>query len=190
MQVQVTFRHMEPTKALKSYTSERIGRIEKQLAKESAAEVILSVERHHHMADIKLRSGGVNMRGRESSTDMYNSIDRAIAKIERQLGRYQGKLRRFVQPPTAQQVALHTLEQPDDVDGQVSEQQQPEVVRTTLVDAKPLTTEEAIMQMDLLHREFLVFVDADSQHIKVLYRMDEGKLGLIDTAGDEPIGNA
>jgi putative sigma-54 modulation protein len=58
------------------------------------------------------------------------------------------------------------------------------------VDAKPLTTEEAIMQMDLLHREFLVFVDAESHHIKVLYRMEEGKLGLIDTAGDEPIGNA
>lgn len=189
MQVQVTFRHMEPTNALKSYTNERIGRIEKQLNKESAAEVVLSVERHHHLADIKLRSGGVNMRGRESSTDMYNSIDRAIAKIERQLGRYQGKLRRFAPPPTTQQVALHTLERPDDIDGKVPETL-PELVQTSMVDARPLTTEEAVMQMDLLDREFLVYVDADSHAIKVLYHMEEGKLGLIDTSSQDTVGNA
>ncbi len=180
MEVAVTFRHMEPTDALKQYVDERVGRIARHLISESDARVVLSVERHHHHADIRLKSGGVAMRGHETSTDMYNSIDRAVSKIERQLSRYQGKLRRFNQPKPVATVQLHTLER------QLEDSQAPEpstkLVQSRSFDAHPLSVDEAMMQIDLLDNAFLVFVNSQSGHINVLYRLesDEG-FGLIDT---------
>ncbi|MEE2836660.1 MAG: ribosome-associated translation inhibitor RaiA [Myxococcota bacterium] len=180
MDVAVTFRHMEPTDALKQYVDEKVSKIARHLVKESGAEVVLSVERHHHHADIRLKSGGVAMRGHETSTDMYNSIDRAVSKIERQLSRYQGKLRRFNQPKPVATVLLHTLEREEES----TEAPEPatKLVRSRSFDAHPLSVDEAMMQIDLLNNAFLVFVNADSGSINVLYRLenDDG-FGLIDT---------
>lgn len=180
MEVAVTFRHMEPTDALKQYVDEKVSKIARHLVKESDAVVVLSVERHHHHADIRLKSGGVAMRGHETSTDMYNSIDRAVSKIERQLSRYQGKLRRFNQPKPVATVQLHTLEREEET----TETPEPatKVVRSRSFDAHPLSIDEAMMQIDLLDNAFLVFVNAESGKINVLYRLesDEG-FGLIDT---------
>lgn len=180
MEVAVTFRHMEPTDALKQYVDEKVSKIARHFVKESDAVVVLSVERHHHHADIRLKSGGVAMRGHETSTDMYNSIDRAVSKIERQLSRYQGKLRRFNQPKPVATVQLHTLEREEET----TETPEPatKVVRSRSFDAHPLSIDEAMMQIDLLDNAFLVFVNAESGQINVLYRLesDEG-FGLIDT---------
>ena len=180
MEVAVTFRHMEPTDALKKYVDEKVNKIARHFVKESDAVVVLSVERHHHHADIRLKSGGVAMRGHETSTDMYNSIDRAVSKIERQLSRYQGKLRRFNQPKPVATVQLHTLEREEGT----TEAPEPatKLVRSRSFDAHPLSIDEAMMQIDLLDNAFLVFVNSDSGHINVLYRLesDDG-FGLIDT---------
>jgi putative sigma-54 modulation protein len=186
MEVAVTFRHMEPTEALKQYADEKVGRIARLFLKESDARVVLSVERHHHHADIRLRSGGVNMRGHETSTDMYNSIDRAVAKIERQLSRYQGKLRRFSQPKAVAAIQLHTLAIAADTDGQAGEAS-PEIVSSRSFDAHPLSVDEAVMQIDLLASAFLVFVNSETSAINVLYRLDDDEgFGLIDTATKIP----
>jgi len=180
MEVAVTFRHMEPTEALKKYADEKVSRIARHFVKESDARVVLSVERHHHHADIRLKSGGVAMRGHETSTDMYNSIDRAVSKIERQLNRYQGKLRRFNQPKPAATVQLHTLEREEENTG--APEPATRLVRSRSFDAHPLSVDEAMMQIDLLDNAFLVFVNSDTAQINVLYRLedDEG-FGLIDT---------
>jgi putative sigma-54 modulation protein len=180
MEVAVTFRHMEPTDALKQYVDEKVSKIARHFVKESDARVVLSVERHHHHADIRLKSGGVAMRGHETSTDMYNSIDRAVSKIERQLSRYQGKLRRFNQPKPVATVQLHTLE----LEEETTQAPEPatKLVRSRSFDAHPLSIDEAMMQIDLLDNAFLVFVNAETSHINVLYRLesDEG-FGLVDT---------
>ncbi len=180
MEVAVTFRHMEPTDALKKYVDEKVGRIARHFVKESDARVVLSVERHHHHADIRLKSGGVAMRGHETSTDMYNSIDRAVSKIERQLSRYQGKLRRFNQPKPVTTVQLHTLEREEE--NTAAPEPAARLVRSRSFDAHPLSIDEAMMQIDLLDNAFLVFVNSNSGQINVLYRLedDEG-FGLIDT---------
>ncbi len=180
MEVAVTFRHMEPTDALKQYVDEKVNKIARHFVKESDARVVLSVERHHHHADIRLKSGGVAMRGHETSTDMYNSIDRAVSKIERQLSRYQGKLRRFSQPKPVATVQLHTLE----LEEETTQAPEPatKLVRSRSFDAHPLSIDEAMMQIDLLDNAFLVFVNAETAHINVLYRLESNEgFGLVDT---------
>ena len=179
MDVSVTFRHMEPTEALKTYANDRVKKVNKQLSKESAATVVLSVERHNHHAEVKLRSGGVAMRGHETSTDMYHSIDRAVEKIERQLNRYRGKLRRHEPPKPSRQVLVHHIEASEDDKGEAKAEST--VKQTRSFDAHPLSTDEAIMQLDLLNQQFLVFVNSDNGGVNVLYRRDQGGFGLIDT---------
>jgi len=182
MEVAVTFRHMEPTEALKAYVDERVSKIARHLVKESDARVVLSVERHNHHADIRLKSGGVAMRGHETSTDMYNSIDWVISKIERQLNRYQGKLRRFNQPKPVATVQLHTIEREEAIEEAGVDEPTSKLVRSRSFDAHPLSVDEAMMQIDLLGNAFLVFVNSETNHINVLYRLDNDEgFGLIDT---------
>src|SRR5215831_12820905 len=94
MRLNITFRNLEATDALKQYTSEKIERVHKYLDRAGEAHVVLSLERHLHHADITIHSGTFLLRGRERSEDMYASIDLAMDKIERQLRRYKEKLKR------------------------------------------------------------------------------------------------
>ena len=93
MQFAVTFRHMEPTDALKSYAKERMERVRKYLPDPIACHVVLSTERHNHRIDVSFQlHNGLAIAGHETTENMYSSIDLCIAKIERQVRKYKGKL--------------------------------------------------------------------------------------------------
>src|SRR6476469_5590768 len=93
MQFAVTFRHMEPTDALKSYARERMERVRKYLPDPIACHVVLSTERHNHRIDVSFQlHNGLSIAGHETTENMYSSIDLCIAKIERQVRKYKGKL--------------------------------------------------------------------------------------------------
>jgi putative sigma-54 modulation protein len=115
---------------------------------------------------------------------MYQSIDRAVDKIERQLRRYQGKLKKHkVHGESRFKVRLAVLEQSSEV-GEVNEVPEdhppPKVIKTQEFSAKPMTADEAIMQMDLLHNDFLVFQNSVTHEINVIYRRKDGNFGLIE----------
>ena len=93
MQFAVTFRHMEPTDALKSYAKERMERVRKYLPDPIACHVVLSTERHNHRIDVSFQlHNGLAIAGHETTENMYSSIDLCIAKIERQVRKYKGKM--------------------------------------------------------------------------------------------------
>ena len=93
MQFAVTFRHMEPTEALKAYAKERMERVRKYLPDPIACHVVLSTERHNHRIDVTFQlHNGLSVAGHETTENMYSSIDLCIAKIERQVRKYKGKL--------------------------------------------------------------------------------------------------
>src|ERR1700733_6942970 len=93
MQFAVTFRHMEPTDALKAYARERMERVKKYLPDPIACHVVLSTERHNPRIDVTFQlHNGLSVAGHETTENMYSSIDLCIAKIERQVRKYKGKL--------------------------------------------------------------------------------------------------
>ena len=93
MQFAVTFRHMEPTDALKAYARERMERVRKYLPDPISCHVVFSTERHNHRIDVAfLLNNGLQIAGHEITENMYSSIDLCIAKIERQVRKYKGKL--------------------------------------------------------------------------------------------------
>jgi putative sigma-54 modulation protein len=187
MQCNITFRQLSATDALKSYAEEKVERVKKYLDRAGEAHVVLSLERHLHHADITIQSGAFLLRGREKSEDMYASIDLAMDKIERQLRRYKEKLKNHHgrQFEHHQRTALSQLRVRHDVVSvqepeKGSTETPPRVVRTNEFLVHPMTVDDAVMQMDLMNNDFLVFTNAASHEMNVIYRRKDGHYGLIE----------
>jgi putative sigma-54 modulation protein len=181
MQVSVTFRHMDATESLKDFASDKVSRIEKYIHTPTDAHVVLSVEKHMHKAEINVVANGLRLRGEETSGDMYGSIDGAAAKIERQLKRYRNKLASHnAREGHAIKVKMNVVDHVAKDLSELPSETPTEIVESREVDARPMLLEEAIMQMDLLHSDFLVFINAKSQAVNVLYRRKAGNYGLIE----------
>ena len=181
MQVSVTFRHMDATDALKSFASDKVSRIEKYMHSPTDAHVVLSVERGHmHKAEINLTANGVRIRGQEVSEDMYGSIDSATQKIERQLKKWKNKLASHKPREGHQMKVSHGVIAAHEVGVELAPEAPAMVVQHQEVDARPMSLDEAIMQMELLHEEFHVFINAHTDTMNVLYRRADGGFGLIE----------
>jgi putative sigma-54 modulation protein len=93
MQISMTFRHMDPSDAMKELVEDKVAKVKKYLQGPIDANVVLSMERYLHVCDVTISSGGQTYKGREESDDMYTSIDRVMEKIERQIDRVKGRYR-------------------------------------------------------------------------------------------------
>lgn len=178
MQLTMTFRQMEQSDALKAYAEEKLERITKYIEGPISVQVYFSVEKKiRHIVEIVIKSKGVSTKASESSHDMYASIDAVIDKIERQLVRYKEKIK--AHKPNGDEHGRQLSKKIFEADS-IEATTDSVVIRTTTETAKPMSVEEAVMQMDLLHKDFIVFTDADSSEINVLYRRKDGNFGLIE----------
>jgi putative sigma-54 modulation protein len=188
MQLNITFRHLDPIDSLKNYAREKVERVNKYLDKATEAHVTLSLERHLHHADISIHSGSFLLRGREKSEDMYASIDLAMDKIERQLKRYKEKLKhhhgRDREHHHQKYVKHHVFEGFGAVN-ELSADHAAKVVKTNEFLSRPMSTDEAIMQMDLMNNDFYVFTNSTSMEMNVVYHRKDGTIGLIEASAVE-----
>jgi putative sigma-54 modulation protein len=181
MQTNITFRNLEATEALKAFVREKVERVHKYIDHAREAHVVMTLERHFHVAEITIHAGPFVLQGKDKSGDMYQSIDLAMAKIERQLKRYKEKLKNHRALPHhaengfAVRHDVLSLEQPE-----ARSSAGPKIIRTQEIPAKPMSVEEAVMQMDLIQNDFLVFKNAASQEVNVVYRRKDGNYGLIE----------
>jgi putative sigma-54 modulation protein len=179
MQVNITFRHLEPTEALKSHATEKVEHVQRYVDRPSDAHVVLYLENLMHHADITLKAGPYLVRGQARSADMYASIDQAAEKIERQLKKHKEKLKSHKAAP------MNGFKPVDVRHDVLAAERQPSdrVVKSTTFQAKPMSLDEAILQLDLLESQFFVFQNARDRAINVVYRRGDGNLGLIETRG-------
>lgn len=177
MQVNITFRHLEPTEALKSHATDKVEHVQRYIDRPSGAHVVLYLENLLHHADITLKAGPFLVRGQAKSADMYASIDQAADKIERQLKKHKEKLKshKAAVPPNG----WKPLDVRHDVLASASAPSE-RVVKSTRFQAKPMSLDEAILQLDLLESQFFVFQNARDHAINVVYRRADGNLGLIE----------
>ena len=182
MQLSVTFRHMEPSDALKDYARDKISRIEKYLDAVLEANVVLSVEKFRHIADVTIASDGLKINGQEQTEDMYSAIDMVVDKLERQVKRHREKIRNRKSGKRGKSREEHNQEIPEESTEEPTDR--PEVVITQQIFAKPMDLDEAIMQLDIMSDTFLVFTNSETEHINVLYRRDDGHYGLIEPMTD------
>jgi putative sigma-54 modulation protein len=190
MQVNITFRNMFATDALRNHVQDKLGKVvDKYLDKVTEAHVTLSLERYLHHADVNLHAGTFHVRGKEKSEDMYASIDIAIDKIERQLKKHKERLKNHrpahVHANGPVRVRYEVFSAKEDELGL-----QPEIIRSDEFLAKPMSVEEALMQMDLLNNDFLVFTRPESSDVNVIYRRKDGNFGLIAPGGESVLTTA
>ncbi len=177
MQVTTTFRHMEQSEALKSYAEEKLERVAKYIDEPISAQVFFTVEKIRHIVEIVISGRGITTKASDATNDMYAAVDAVLDKIERQLKRYKEKLKAH-KPGNEEHgrkisKKIYTAES-------IESSPDPVVITTRTEIAKPMVVEEAVMQMDLLHKDFLVYTDAVSSEINVLYRRKDGNFGLIE----------
>jgi putative sigma-54 modulation protein len=190
MQFSVTFRHMEPTESLKAYARERMDRIRKYVPDPISCHVVLSTERHNHRIEVSFQlHNGLAVAGEETTENMYSSIDLCIAKIERQVRKYKGKIEEQrtrphgVEPlPWSHSIVHEAFSGLSEPAALVSPPPSYQVVRTEKFHANPMPVAAAIVQLNLLSETFLVFRNLDDGgKVAVVYRRDDGSYGLIET---------
>jgi putative sigma-54 modulation protein len=204
MQFAVTFRHMEPTEALKAYAKERMERVRKYLPDPIACHVVLSTERHNHRIDVTFQlHNGLSVAGHEITENMYSSIDLCIAKIERQVRKYKGKLEgmkarphHVVAMPWSHSIVSEAFQgmgepasdgAPASASVPISPDASPEtefkVVKTEKFHAQPMSVADAIVQLNLSNEVFLVFRRDTDGGVAVVYKREDDAYGLIETPG-------
>jgi len=176
MEVVVRGRDIELTDALKNHVSRKVRKLDKFLAGAGQAQVRLAVERGRHIAEVTIPVGGFILRGEVRGDDMYASVDQAVQKLERQAKRLNDRLHRHGIGAEAAAAGE---------DDQVSAAEEPEgvLVRTKTFPRKPMSPDEAILQMNLVSHDFFAFTNAETNAINVVYRRADGNYGLLEPEG-------
>ncbi|MCK9221479.1 MAG: ribosome-associated translation inhibitor RaiA [Limnochordia bacterium] len=176
MQIVVYGKNLEITPALRSYAEKKVSKVERFFEEnlEISAEVTMSVQKELDIVETTVQVDGVLLRGESRTEDMYASIDESVDKIERQIKKYKTRLHKRLQDG----VKLSKIVSEDKAVANGMEM--PKIVRTKRFAIKPMSVEEAAMQMDLLGHDFFVFANALSGEVNVVYRRRDGNYGLIE----------
>lgn len=165
MDVIVRGKNMDVTDALHNHVAKKIGKLARFVdQRDVVAEAVLSVEKDRQIVEVTVPLEGRILRGEESTEDMYASVDLVLDKLERQLEKFKGHLR-----------ARHGRS-----NGEGREAPSASVVRHKTFSPKPMTLDEARLQMEMLGHAFFAFANADTEQINVLYRRRDGNLGLLE----------
>ncbi len=176
MNIIINGRHLEVTPALREYAEKKVKKFERFLSNITEAVVTLSVEKYRHKAEVLLKANGVMIQAESVTSEIYSSIDDVVEKLEKQIKKYKGKLtahrKENRSPKTSIPVTVEETEPNPEV----------RIIKRKRFEMKPMTPEEAAMQMELLDKDFFVFTNAETGSINVIYRRNDGNFGLIEPA--------
>jgi len=173
MQTSVTFKNLNPSDHLKAYVREKLDRFDRLLDNPAEANVVLSVEKFRHIAEINISGDRLNINGKEEINDMYSAIDMVLDKLEKQIKKGKQKIREH---RTASKFSLKEISNAELMPSE--DDAEPEVMVRN-IEYKPMDIDEALLQMDLVKDNFLVFTNAHTDRVNVLYRRKNGHYGLI-----------
>ncbi|MBE0426567.1 MAG: ribosome-associated translation inhibitor RaiA [Nitrospirae bacterium] len=171
MNIIVTGRQIEVTPALKNYAEKKIKKIKRYLSNITEAVVTLDVQKYRHKVEVLLKVNGVLIQAEGTTGDVYSSIDGVVDKLERQIKKYKEKL--VSHRKTEGKASAAAAEIPDTAEvGRI--------IKNKRFELKPMSPDEAVMQMELLDKDFFIFTNDNSGDINVIYRRKDGNFGLIE----------
>lgn len=176
--MKITFKgkHIEVTDAMRNYIEKRLNKIERHFDHILEVIVTLSVEKNRQIVEATLQASRALIRAEEETDDMYTSIDKVADKLERQIQKYKEKYFQKPHPGTERKGLVN-----EGVNAEDSESDKiAKIVKTKRFAIKPMSVEEAAMQMDLLGHIFFVFANDNTNKVNVLYKRKDGNFGLIE----------
>ena len=179
MQYSVTFRHMEPSETLKGYSHDKLLRLEKYLDAVIDAEVIMTVEKFRHKAEIIITSDGLKIVAEEETGDMYSAIDMVVDKLEKQIKRHREKQKDH--KAAANKRSPQRSPEADDFrgDGDDDDPDVPLIDRETTITPKKMTTEEAGAQLATGVSNQVIFINTQNGLVSILRQIHGGQVELI-----------
>lgn len=170
-------KRVEVPDALKTYAEKKIGKLDRYFRQDSDAHVVFSTERGRDTVEITIHHGSMYFRARQTTQDFYASIDAAIEALVRQIHKNKTRLEKRLR-----QGAFDRVPENADFDLEDIAEDTYDIIRTKHFAIKPISPEEAILQMNMLGHEFFVFKDhTNNDAVSVVYRRKDGGYGLIET---------
>ena len=163
-----------------AYAEKKVGKLERYFKQDTEANLVFSVHMGQNQVELTLRSGGTIIRVSESTSDMFATIDAAVASVERQIRKNKARLEKRLRQEAFIKPAEETTSfAPEEAEDELT------IVRTKRFPLKPMTAEEAVLQMNLLGHTFFAFRDVDQDSaFSVVYQRSDGGYGLIQDQGD------
>lgn len=180
MKYNISGKNIELTPALENAVHEKIVKLDKYFNDSVTAQVTLSVEKLSHIIEVTIPFNGSVLRAEVEGKNMYNIMDDAVSVIEKQVNKFKNKLRDKHRTVGINQLAPAFLkEEPNDDEESIK------IDKTKKFAIKPMSAEEAVLQMELVGHNFFVFFDSDSEDVSVVYKRKNGTYGLIEPVFDE-----
>lgn len=172
MKLNVKGRNIEVTDALRQYIEKRLGKFSKFLGELSEAVVTISTEKFTHKIDVLLKVNGHLIQAEGKTEDLYSAVDEVVEKLEKQILKYKEKVRnknkkdsnKYNVTPTG---AIETGKK---------------IIKFKKFDLRPMAPDEAVDQMELLDKDFYIFLNSFTGDVNVVYRRKDGNYGLIEPA--------
>ena len=175
MKISVTFRNGEGENWQKVYAEERIQKLNKYLDAPAEAHIIVSMEKFRNVTEINLSSNGWNINAKEEAKDMHMALDNCIEKIEKQLKKQREKVREH--KPKSIRRGQEKLARGEETE----ETTVNKIAETRKIILKPMSFDEAIMEIEETKDRFIIYRDSSSENVTLVYRRDDGNYTLIET---------
>ena len=174
MKFTIRGKKLEVTDAIKTYVEEKIGRLDKYFEKPDniSANVLMRLSGKDQVVEVTINTHGLILRGEESNKDLYASIDLVTDKIERQIRKNKTKIHKKSSKETIRDFKEFEVEEKESAN---------DVVKRKEIEMKPMSEEEAILQMELIDHDFFVYKDENTNETNVVYKRKDGNYGLIVT---------
>jgi putative sigma-54 modulation protein len=185
MQISIVGRHVEITDAIEDYIGKRLQKLKKYFPMLMDVHIILFTQKYLQGADITIQANNITIHGEEKSKDLYASIDMVIDKLDAQLKKHKDRVVRHHQKTKrpGKEVDLNlniSVYEKDIFESFSQDKKELPSVHSKRITLKPMFLEEAIMQLDLISDDFLIFLDEETEKIKVVYRQQSGDYRLIE----------
>ena len=181
LRYQVRGENLEITQPIREYVENKVSKLEKYFADSLEANVYANAKVYKNnkkKIEITVPLKGVTLRAEETNEDLYAAVDLAVDKLERQMRKHKTKINRKSRETgmnTADAAVLFNGEEENENDSEL------DIVRTKRLSLKPMDSEEAVLQMNMLGHNFFIFEDAETNGTSIVYRRKDGKYGLIET---------
>lgn len=172
MKITIRGKNIDVTEALRQYIEKRVSKFEKFLSDTSEAIVTISTEKFTHKIDVLLKVNGHLIQAEGKTEDLYSAVDQVVEKLEKQVLKYKEKVQN--------KNKKEAIKYPSPLSEEIESVKR--IVKYKKFDLRPMSPEEAVDQLELLDKDFFIFINSFSGDVNVVYKRKDGNFGLIEPA--------
>lgn len=174
MKYEIRGKQVKVTDAIKVYIDEKLEKLNKYFntPDEIVAHILIKVKGREQSIEVTIPSSNFTLRNEEKNQDLYTAIDIVVDKLERQIRKNKTRLGKI----NKEKIQDFFFEP-----NELEEQNEYKIVKRKKMEVKPMSEEEATLQMDMLNHDFFIYRDSKDMNVKIIYKRKDGNLGIIET---------